>query len=295
MKKLKSIAILLVFFIGTLAFIQCDNENNNLVEENRIKASDLEFVGKEHNRILEETFERIKETRKEDFKNFGRDLQKDFVMLEETMTSLIKSDDKYSKEEKEQGLKGLKWSFEENFINKRGASSLENIENVSEKVIEYLNKLDLILSNINVTEGTKNSFISEIESLEKLVEEDNLIDEEGKIIIFSGTQTAKYSVVFWRDNIADIIDSTLHSQNSARGRMHCSCCTCNKPAEFNKTVGEIAKADATGAVGGAVSAVAANAVVGPGTVAYGTAIVTGAAGNSAKAIAEKVWGWFSGN
>lgn len=111
------------------------------------------------------------------------------------------------------------------------------------------------------------SLDNRISTLENRVFEANLTESE-QIIIYSATNTARYSLDYWNRNLAswDVLIGT----NTA---------TLKVQRRFSwKSVG---KNDVAGAIGGAVAAGIANLFGPVGWAGYGSTILAGAAGASA--------------
>ena len=293
MKKPK----LITFFAAILgyAIFSCTNEIMEMDETitEVINAKHIEFVGIEHNMMLDETYEFLKtQSRKKSYMNKSSKSKKED--LEDFLISRIKANRKYSDRSNEIGIENIKHVFKEKqTFSKFSTNSKKTSNSLSDKEKEYLNFLNEILEKIDFAQD--NNIEESISNLEKDIESEDGLSDEQLITLFSATQTAKYSYIYWKENWKKWSD--LNSDNST--------ISLKQLALMNKANSEddghngclcesasgIVKADVAGAVGGAAYAWAANLIPGAGQVAYGGAIVGTAAAGSAIAAVYKIFGW----
>lgn len=256
MKKLKPFIILFLFLIGTLSFNSCSENESIEKTEQKFKAKDLEFIGIEHNIMLEKSYDFLKENK---ISNKSSKIRKD---LESFLISTVEKNNKYPDYSNKMGIENIKLAFGNKRLSFKNSISSNEELNLSEKVKYYLDNIYEILGEVDFSENDKiEKLISE---LERDVQNEEDLKNEELLIIFSATQTAKYSYNYWKNNSDKWIDLNPNSNRNQRS-----------PG------GDLVKADVTGAVGAAVGAAAANFVLGAGTVAYGGAIIAGGVGNSA--------------
>ena len=133
----------------------------------------------------------------------------------------------------------------------------ENKDSFSEKQRKLLQECDNILgtgelSLLEIIEGLKGI---------QLKAKDLPIEEQS--LVLSATEVGKQSAIYWSENL-DAWDEALNG-------------TENKQTKGWFSFGDVVKADLGGAVSGAVGAAVLNVALGPGTVAYGAAILSTAA------------------
>lgn len=289
-KNVFKIVIASLIIIGGLVFYSCQTDKKNEIEKpnkSSITAKSMEFVGIEHNQLLEESFQFLrKEHRKNSY--VARTIDNRKQRLEDFLISRVESNNKYSKESNELAVANIKKAFSsESTIVSRVSISNESSIDFPEEIKGYLEDLDKILDQIgsNIDVGKK------ISNLEKRIEMDNKLTEKNLIILFSATQTAKYSYAYWSKNgdkwkflskegtlraIRRSADSNSEQGNSNSGW---------------ETTKDIVKYDVAGAAGGAAGAAIVNVIPVAGQVAYGSAIVGGAVGASVTEGVKKLLDW----
>jgi len=214
-----------------------------------IKSSDLEFVGIEHNRLLEKIFSQI------DNKNYSKEKKKQVayqILLDDIKSKNLTNEDEVKvKKILDETFKGTYLKDKDKLYPKEFSNHLSN------EVKNLLDELNTVLK----TESTSSKeIIQKIKSFENRVSNSNLKDND-LIILYSATNTAKYSVEFWENLV----------NNNPQNYAALSCCG---------WLLDLGKADLKGAVGGAVGALIVNVVPVFGQVAYGSTIVVAGAGNS---------------
>lgn len=191
MKKIKLITFL-TLVLG-FAIFSCTNESiemdNNISEV--INEKSIEFVGVEHNVMLDETYEFLKKQSSEkSYKNKSSKNKKE--SLEGFLISRVETNKKYSDRSNEIGIQNIKSLFrEKKTTSKSSTYSKKNSSSLSDKEKEYLDSLNDILEKIDFTKD--NNIEKRISNLEKDIENNIDLSDEQLITLFSATQTAKYS------------------------------------------------------------------------------------------------------
>lgn len=246
---MKKISKLILVFV--LILIACSEDKNSPLEiQNRITAKDLEFVGIEHNLGLEKTLNFLTDNKKELSK---LPVQERSKSLQKFLIDNIDPDDKYSNISDEIGENGIRKVFSEIHYNKRQNVSLK-VSTFSEDANIYLQRIQDIVETTN--SNNIENVISRISDLEIEIEQSEIsFSDEELITLFSATQTAKYTSLYWVENIKSWADlSDLNLQNRCDGE--------DGPECYNDVVGSIAAGDVAGAVGGAVGAAVVNVIPG---------------------------------
>ncbi len=293
MKNLLNYCIVVLFLS---VFISCSSENE--INENKFTAKDFEFVGIEHNKILEETFKILKDEKNILKAKKGQNKNQ----FKDVLIRAVSNEYKNDKTKEDFAISGVHKFFKTektNSFSKTGdeVNSFENeVSSLSLSEQNYMNQLGEIMKDMDSPNVDKREIINDIIELEVKIGNDSDLDNEQLQVLYSATQTSKYSFSYWQENANEWvisledhdIDHTISfsSKNSKR-----SFCRCGRPAKFNEAVGDVASADVAGAIGGAVGAAAVNVIVGPGQLAYGTAIVGTAATASATVVAKKFIDW----
>ena len=285
----------LIYVVTLIFLVSCSEQENdtNVIENNsRITAKELDFIGKEHNEILERAFNFLNDN--QDLISNKNNFDKKELLLD-FLVSDMRDIKKYPEEYIEAGISHTKKVFNENdrsFLKNANNTIFDEVINqLSQKEIDYLDSLNSILQQENVE---NNTILEDILNLEISAENDLELSNNQLFVILAAASTAKNSFQYWDANyhLWESIDSnqsktnivcTKSSKSLAKNDGHNGCACAN--------VSAVAKADVTGAVGMAVGAAAANIIVGPGTVAYGGAIISGAVGNSATEAASQILDW----
>ncbi len=124
-----------------------------------------------------------------------------------------------------------------------------------------------------------NTILLNIISLELEIENDNSLNNDQLIILYSATEIAKYSYTYWSDNWKKWASLNNNGNKIVYG---------NKIANVG---GDIVIGDVAGGVAGGVGALAVNLIPGPGQVAYGGAIIGGAVTGSAYVAVDAFLHW----
>lgn len=273
----KFIGFLFFFFLGILLFSSCTDEvipdiNNGRIVYLEKVAND---IGKQHNQSLNFVLQELKNNRtisgKDEMKKvlkaginkFSRTIEKDEKIL-------ILADKKAS-----EGIDSYFLQAEEN---KRIVTTtpIESIVDqydslLSDSLKKKLFACDVIVNNFNGVNGKE--IVLQLDSLKQASKKE--LQYEDSFILLVGIEVGKNSIQYWTDNKAEW-EALLNGSNNSR---------ILKPFSWK----EVAGADIAGGVGAAVTTAILNAAPGAGQVAYGSAIVAGAAGTSAGDVALQIW------
>jgi len=285
MKKIKlNVLTALTLIIVSSVFYSCTNENSEINDvQESISAKQLEFIGIEHNQMLTETFNFLKDNKSSLSKKSGKQKKQ---LLEDFLVSKISSNSKYTKQSNEIGIGYTKDIFNKlnsNLNNNSRLNLQKEAGDLSEKEVSYLNKLQKIL----VLDIELNEVLERISNLEGDIQNEESLNDEQLILLFSATQTAKYSYSYWAENWQEWIELSPEAERISKveddGHNGCSC----------ETAGVIAGADVAGAIGGATGAWAVNVIPGAGQVAYGGAIIGAAVAASTAAAVLEFFSWWN--
>lgn len=269
LNRMKQIIKLVFGLLITMTFFQsCEKDDNSL--STKINAKQLEFVGVEHNIMLNEVYDYIKN------ENLNKETGKS--KIESFLISKISSLKEYSKQSRDIGNNYAKDIFSKKI---KLNSSLKLANKSSNSLTDnYINRLDQILTNIDFND---NSVLEAINSIEQEIEQDGNLTNEDMITLLSATQVSRYSYNYWSENW----DKWLALANKNKSSLY-------KSAKTTSAGGDIVKGDVAGAIGGAAGAWAVNVIPGAGQVAYGGAIIgAGVAGSVGVAVYElfDYFGW----
>jgi hypothetical protein len=263
----KIIKLVLGLIISLTLFQSCESNETELAPD--INAKQLEFVGIEHNKMLDEVYNFIKS---EDItRKTGKSKIENFLI------SKINSNKEYSTQSNAIGINYTKDVFSKK-VNLKSSLKLTNKSSNSQADI-YFDRLDQILTSIDFND---NSVLDEISLIEKEIELNGNLTDEEMVTLLSATQVSRYSYNYWSENWDSWVALANRNKSSS-----------NKFSE-KSAGGNIVKGDVAGAIGGAAGAWAVNVIPGAGQVAYGGAIIgAGVAGSVGVAVYEifDYFGW----
>lgn len=251
---------LFIAMVGIVLFSCKKQEVIQSNSTNRYKSADFEFIGIEHNKLLDETF------------NYLSDNINSLTSLKEVNEFLSTKTVSYplsSKESNDYGLKLMTEIFSNTLEYEESLDSKKYLESFSGEQLKFLKELDEILSTQS---SSTEQLISNIEKLENQIDLSKSITNDELIVLYSATTTAKYSLSYWDENYSRWKEL---GQNLAKAG----------PGD------NIAKGDAAGAIGGASGAAAVNVIPGAGQVAYGGAIIGGAVAGSVGVAVNEFFNW----
>lgn len=162
-------------------------------------------------------------------------------------------------------------------------TELTPIESTVDEFGDYLsaNQISLLLQCDQALKSAENNIAGTIMELDRIHKsaKENLTAEEAQVILI-GVEIGKASLKYWDENF-DQWQEVISPANSDQARTQ---------GWFSGS--ELVGADVAGGVGAAVTTVIVNAAPGAGQIAYGTAILAGAAGTSAADAVIQVWNHF---
>ncbi len=277
-EQLKSIYQLLILTIIFSLSSACTEENTDIRATELLTMTEIQALGIQHNEALAQTFEGLKNVQMSEIKNsagmelvLNQELDKYYRSNFKNESSVEIANDYSSKEVS-------KFFGRANNTNSRlsGMSPIEitiseHSEFLSSGQVEFLNEIDFVLSLGSSLEET-------VEALNELQQKasNELSDEQAQVILI-GAEIGKASMTYWSENLDNWEDVINQNEGGRSARVQW----------FDWS--EVAGADVGGAVGGAVGAAAVNLLPGAGQIAYGSAIVGGAAGGSATDAVIQVW------
>jgi hypothetical protein len=235
---------------------------SNLVAQERVSPQQFDYVGIEHNEGLDEFLNILNANKSKTILTSNKkvDLLKNYLSselsearLDSESASVINS------------LHEKATSF--TYLNDKNL--FDNLE-MSRNLRNYLKNLNSLIDNSRDLKSLKasiDSFCLEARSSE--------LTNEELSILYGAASTAKFSADYWSNNM-DKWEVHFDKTNTTQAKGFWS--------GVWDGIKHVAGADAEGAVAGAVGAAAANLIIGPGTVAYGAAIVTTGVANSVLSV-----------
>ena len=218
----------------------CKKEETPEIQNDRYTPNEFEYIGMEHNKIMLEAYCFIVENKKF-FQGSEPDSNKS-KLLNFLLEKVNASDETFAKKTQDY-IKGV---FYGNNIDSTLISPPIR-EYLTKSELSYLKKLEKIIFESSLED---NGFLNNISFLEEEIEHDRSLNNENLAKLFCATNVAKYSFIYWRDNINKWEDLG-HSKSPG---------------------GNILKADVAGAAAGATYAAVVNVLPGAGQVAYGSTI-----------------------
>lgn len=273
----KSVFLILLSFI----FTQCGQDEN--ISTHVLSDLDVKSIALTHNEALNQVFLGLKNQRitgQLNSKNFETIVNSELTNFYSNHYAgeidFQKSADYFSQNEVSKYTSNPSGSV---YRTKSGLTPIESVIEeyrtyLSTQQIELLSRCDKAL--VNSLEDSELA-INELEAIQATAKQ-NLSQKDAQIIII-GTEIGKASISYWKENFNEWQD--LIAPSSAQGRI---------TGWFSG--GEVVGADVAGGIGGAVGAAVVNVIPGAGQVAYGGAILGGAAGASAADAVMQVWNHF---
>jgi hypothetical protein len=252
MKKLL-FGLIATFMLSSLSFGQ-----------SKLTSRDLEFVGVEHNKVLDLVYS---------------DLSNDPSVKAKKLSEaeVLRLGEQYLQNRlKNYSFKGDLLAFKNNLLNDIFTiSSLVDIDNLittdaASKLDPKANGYIINIKDLLTTGPTYPTVNEQMSLLESRIATEKF-DESTLILLYSATNVARYSSQYWN--------------TKGNGEKWTNLGTSGVAARVNPIV----KADVAGAVGGAVGAAVVNVVPGAGQVAYGSAIIAGGVGSSVRAAILSWW------
>lgn len=270
------------FVLSIIGIFASCSDNSQLSEEGseirtpkrgKITAADLEIVGIEHNAGLDKLYQGFLRD------NVSPSNTKSYTI--DVLTSHIEEfhDTQHSIELGIDEMTDQLENYSDTDVSYYSNSTIASLLTSREK--QYLDELHRI---VNDTINTVPTIIAKISLLEDDIESETGFSDEQLVTLYSATNIAKYSLVYWETHLDDWddldgVDDIQPLAVSKKGR---------------KNFQIVAGADIAGGVTAAVTTWVLNSVPGAGQVGYTGAIMAGAIGGSVGAavgIALDLWGW----
>jgi hypothetical protein len=228
----------------------------------RTQPSDFEFVGIGHNEKLDFIYNYIVE-------NNINNSNKNLVI--NALKNKFTEENNYSTENMTLALNNIENAFSNppNLQN-----NLYSNVNSPSLTIVVKNYLDQLFTIINLNLATTTEFNLAVTNLENTINNDAILDNEKLSILYIATNIAKYSFNYWTTNSNKWKLLNTNNTNTDPGLRYI-----------------IVKADIAGGLVGAGTAWMSNFVPGAGQVAYGSAILIGAAGCSGYEASIMILNW----
>ena len=243
-------------FFGSIAVLAMVFSGN---AQERLTSKDLEFVGIQHNQGLEKVYNFIVENKIDDK---SKSKVVDFILE-------IAKENSRSDEEFELASKLIKNSFSNNYSSDRLYTE-DLTEKLSDIDKSYLDKLNDLLNN---NYENSDQFTKAVAELENSIDGNKNLNNNDLLVLYTATNTAKYSFQYWERNSEKWTSLNKNESTMKRGGRR------------------IVGADIIGGVAGAAGAWIVNVMPGAGQVAYGSAIVGAAVGNSICEAGSQLMDW----
>lgn len=281
-KTITQTAFLIIF---SFLFFAC-RQDESIQKNNATILTDNEIhnLGVEHNNALSSVLTGLKNRKNSqdlDEKSFltilNVELSSYYKTLYSSKTDMLQSANQYSQTEVSKYLQVTK---DRTFL--RADTDLTPIESVIAKHKATLSndQISLLIQCDKALESASDDIDGTINELNRIQNSARkILSKEEAQVILIGAEIGKSSINYWNENFNDWKALIAPTNQQARTALKFSW-------------GEVAGADVAGGVGGAVGALAVNLIPGAGQVAYGGAIIGGAAGASAADAVYQVWNNF---
>jgi hypothetical protein len=230
--------------IGLVLFLACGEAG---MEEQKLTSSDFEFIGQDHNEGMEYVFETLNATSNITSLSYEEGLSIIEVANREFIISKYNISDSEALREQISNIYASIGNNQEYLAKKSSDESFfsnSKIEDyLSENQLIFFNELDLILFE----DQDISSLLNDIEELEERVL--TLLTEEEKVLIYSATNVAKYSAVYWSKNYSNWENIFTENDSSLAKSMN-----------FWRDLGSIAGWDVLGGVVGILGGLATGGV-----------------------------------
>ena len=234
----------------------------NISIAQRFKASDFANIGIEHNNLMNVAYNTILSQK------LNNQNKSDLIPVLQNSLQSMKG---YSQLDIDLGFKNLSNLGKEVINIDSNFYTFTNSSKIDRNTIPYLDKLYLIVMTENIT---SEDLTIAVENLETEIYNDKNINNNQLLIFYSGSNVAKYSNLYWEENITNWVALNPKSQFAGKQKGR-----------------RIVGADVAGGVAGAVGAAIVNLAPGVGQVAYGSAIVAGAVGSSICEAGSQLMSW----
>jgi hypothetical protein len=271
-----------------LGFIACNKTTKMTIPQNKVlNAKDFQIYGSKHNQELSNVYNGLLNRQKSNLTNintFGVDNVLNASQALDISQNIILNDlnntPNISTLEKELGYYYVNNTFAGIPIMANTHLFTESIaNNLTTSQITLLDELYSVIDNVNID----NDLVvtgNKITAIENKVPNLNLTEVQ-QSIIYIATNVARSSITYWNSEGPNWVKLNSPSVGTTIATLNAQVSTFGFWGSVWGGIKQAAKGDVAGAVGGAVGAAAANIIVGPGTVAYGAAIVSASAAGSA--------------
>lgn len=252
MKKLV-FGLIATFMLSSLSFGQ-----------SKLTSKDLEFVGVEHNKVLDLVYTDLSNNPSVKAKKVS---QAEVLKLgEQYLQNRLKN---YSFEG---DLLAYKDNLLDNIFSEATLIDVDNLitKEASSKIDPRANGYIINIKDLLTTGPTYPTVNEQMSLLETKIAGEKF-DDNTLILLYSATNVARYSSLYWN--------------TKGNAEKWTSLGTSGVAAKINPIV----KADVAGAIGGGVGAAVVNVVPGAGQVAYGSAIIAGGVASSVRAAILSWW------
>jgi len=265
-----------------LGLTSCEKDGSTPLENsNLLTKLEIQKIGIQHNEALNYVLDGLKKTNISNFKS-TRKMEK---FLNEELgkyyKTIIKNDASLKNViqlSNKEVSKYLELSNKSSYSKDENKSPIElviseNEQHLSSSQVDFLLQVDEALKSFDG--GNVTSILNTFETIQNLAQS-QLTETEAQVILIS-VEVGKMSVAYWNEHIEEWNQALNQSQGNKFSNR----------SWFSWS--GVAGADVAGAVGAAVTVAIVNVAPGAGQVAYGTAVVSTAAGASVGQAVSQVW------
>lgn len=271
--RLSFFSLTIFAVLGILSACKKDGKQSTELNE-QLKAEDFAYIGKAHNQQLAVVYNALLKSKKPSgsitnsrlsmTENQALDIAEETIVDEVNLNTSLPST-----------IKTIAIDYVTNTFS--GVPVMENnklytqalASSLPQSIISILDRIDLLLVDADSSLVSLNTGLNAIEAE---VPSLNLsLQHQG--IVYSATNIARFTSQYWVENVnawLELGQGNLGGRNSFIART----------TGFWGWLKSVGGGDVAGGVSAAAGAWVANVVIGPGTVAYGGAIITGAVGCS---------------
>lgn len=265
-----TIKIILLFVILSLTFSCKKDVNNDINKIDVISLNELKTLAIEHNNAMDFVLQGLRASNNINYDNVDSVVNSNlnlFYKSKFTSSLELQSAIDFSKLECNRLSTQIQkvQNISDSEVTPIQKALDEYSENLSDIQKEYLNKIDIALNlDAELT-------VIELNKIE--IDAQNNLSKEESLPILAGIEIGKASIAYWNENFTSWDEALNTSSGSAKVKI--------QKATTKFSWNNLFASDIAGAIGGAVGAAVVNAIPGAGQVAYGGAILGGAAGSSA--------------
>ncbi|WP_026712866.1 hypothetical protein [Flavobacterium daejeonense] len=282
------VSFLLLILLTAIFFGCSQNEGIEDSSHSVIDTKSFDYIGIQHNQELEYVYAKLKEAKNTNKSALLLSSKSNAIdLISKIVTDRIKSQG-FSQEEKNIALsvmdshsKVLKTGKISYTSSSKNASKIydEYSSSLTSNQKEVLDDLQKLLGD---RKATLNQTLEGIIELEKSAS--SRLSEKELFVIYCATSVAKATSKYWHTNFTKwkmLKSNKLLNTNTFK--------TSSVEEDLAYGWRDVLGDDVAGAIGGAVGAAVVNIAPGAGQVAYGSAIVAGALGNSATGIVKSMF------